>query len=114
MTNPLRNLKLKTRMTLVLGLMALLQTGFLGLFALNHLNESLEEQVAERALQVAKTIAVMPEIIAAVKASDTAFLQPLSLQLAEVTHARFVVIGDKHGLRLSHPTLRANRQTDER
>lgn len=104
MTNPLRNLKLKTRMTLVLGLMALLQTGFLGLFALNHLNESLEEQVAERALQVAKTIAVMPEIIAAVKASDSAFLQPLSLQLAEVTHARFVVIGDKHGLRLSHPT----------
>ncbi|WP_417526734.1 ATP-binding protein [Marinomonas shanghaiensis] len=104
MTNPLRNLKLKTRMTLVLGLMALLQTGFLGLFALNHLNESLEEQVAERALQVAKTIAVMPEIIAAVKASDTPFLQPLSLQLAETTHARFVVIGDKNGLRLSHPT----------
>ncbi|WP_409419654.1 ATP-binding protein [Marinomonas sp. RS-M-Aa-14] len=104
MTNPLRNLKLKTRMTLVLGLMALLQTGFLGVFALNHLNESLEEQVAERALQVAKTIAVMPEIIAAVKASDTSFLQPLSLHLADTTHARFVVIGDKNGLRLSHPT----------
>lgn len=103
MNNPLRNLKLKTRMTLVLGLMALLQTGFLGLFALNHLNESLEEQVSERALQVAKTIAAMPEIIAAVKVDNISFLQPLSLQLAQTTHARFVVIGDKSGIRLSHP-----------
>ena len=103
MNHPLRNFKLKTRMTLVLGLMALLQTGFLGFFALNHLDESLEEQVSERALQVSKTIAAMPEIVGAVQANNIPFLQPLSLKLAQTTNARFVVIGDKNGIRLSHP-----------
>lgn len=104
MTNYLRKLKLKTRMTFILGLMALLQTGTLGIFALNYLHESLEEEVAERALDVAKVIAAMPEIISAVEAKNSLFLQPLSLHLAKITNARFVVIGDKNSVRLSHPT----------
>jgi len=105
MTNFLRLLKLKTRMTLMLGVMALLQTGTLGLFALNYLNESLEEQVAERALDVAKVIAAMPEIITAVEEKNSTYLQPLSLHLADTTNARFVVIGDSDSVRLSHPTF---------
>lgn len=104
MNNPMRNFKLKTRMTLILGLMALMQTGILGVFALNYLYKSLEEQVAERALNVAKTIAVMPEIVSAIEAQDSQYLQPLSLQLAKTTNARFVVIGDSKSIRLSHPT----------
>ncbi|RDL45069.1 sensor histidine kinase [Marinomonas piezotolerans] len=104
MAKGLRGLKLKTRMTLILGLIALLQTGFVGVFALNYLSESLEEQVAERALNVAKTIAAMPEIIEAVERGDTGYLQPVSLKLAETTNARFVVIGDRLGIRLAHPT----------
>lgn len=104
MTKGLRYLKLKTRMALVLGLIVLLQTGFLGVFALNYLNKSLEDQVAERALDIAKSIAVVPEIIAAIERRDTSYLQPLSLQIAKSTHARFVVIGDHLGIRLSHPT----------
>ncbi len=103
MTLSLRRLKLKTRMVLILGLMALLQTGFLGLFALQFLNHSLDEQMGQRALHVAKTIAAMPEIIRAVERRDTGFLQPLSLTLAEKTAARFVVVGDHIGIRLSHP-----------
>lgn len=104
MAKGLRGLKLKTRMTLILGMIALLQTGFVGVFALNYLSESLEEQVAERALNVAKTIAAMPEIINAVEQGNTEYLQPLSLKLADTTHARFVVIGDRLGIRLAHPT----------
>ncbi|MEH6470051.1 MAG: sensor histidine kinase [Halopseudomonas sp.] len=101
----LRRLKLKPRMVLILGLMALLQTGLVGLFALKFLGHSLNEQMAQRALHVAKTIAAMPEIIAAVERRDSVFLQPLSLALADKTQARFVVIGDKLGVRLAHPTV---------
>ncbi len=99
----IRRLRLKTRMVLILGLMALLQTGVLGLFALHHLSSSLQEQMGERALHVAKTIAAIPQIIDAVAAGDSATLQPIARSLAERTQARFVVIGDASGRRLAHP-----------
>ena len=96
---PFRKLKLKSRMMFILGLMALLQTSMLGLFALQYLNQSLNDEIGVRALHVAKTIAAMPEVANAVKRSDTNYLQPLSLTLAQEIHARFVVIGDAAGLR---------------
>ncbi len=99
----LRSLKLKNRMILVLGLMALIQTGLIGLFAVQYLHQSLEEQIGQRALHVAKTIAVMPQLINAVEQKDIVFLQPISMLLAEKTQARFVVIGDREGRRLAHP-----------
>lgn len=99
----LRALKLKTRMVLILGLMALLQTGFIGLFALHFLSQSLDEQISQRALHVAKAVAAMPEVVTAVEAHDSTKLQPISLMLAEKIGARFVVIGDRNGIRLAHP-----------
>ncbi len=99
----LRRLKLKSRMILVLGVMALLQTGLIGLFAVQYLHFSLEEQIGQRALHVAKTIAALPAIASAVAQRDSVYLQPISLLLAEKTQARFVVIGDKQGVRLTHP-----------
>ena len=99
----LNRLKLKSRMMLVLGLIALVQTGFIGAFAVHYLQTSLEEQIGQRALDVARTVAAMPEIVDAVKRRDSATLQPLSLYLADRSQARFIVIGDHHGIRLAHP-----------
>ncbi|RDE18778.1 sensor histidine kinase [Motiliproteus coralliicola] len=99
----LRALKLKTRMVLILGLIALLQTGSIGLFALYYLNQSLDEQIGERALHVAKGIAAMPQMIESVGQGDSENLQPLSKLLAERTQASFVVFGDLRGHRLTHP-----------
>jgi len=99
----LRRLKLKSRMILILGLMALVQTGFIGFFALHYLHQSLDEQIGQRALDVAKTIAATPQVIDAVERRDSDYLQPVSLKLAEETQARFVVIGDRDGIRLAHP-----------
>ncbi|MDD1793109.1 sensor histidine kinase [Enterovibrio makurazakiensis] len=100
----LRSLKLKTRMMLILGLMALLQTGLIGLFALGYLSHSLDEQIGQRALHVAKTIAAIPEVVDAVDNRDSEFLQTLTLELADINDARFVVIGDRNGIRLAHPS----------
>ena len=100
----LRALKLKTRMVLILGLMALMQTGFIGLFALHYLSHSLDEQIGLRAIHVAKTIAAMPNIVDFVTRRDTDNLASLAVNLAEKTEARFIVIGDHEGVRLAHPT----------
>ncbi|WP_188009145.1 ATP-binding protein [Grimontia hollisae] len=99
----LRALKLKTRMAFILGIMALLQTGFIGVFTLFYLSHSLDEQISQRALNVAKTIAAMPAVVEAAQSRDSEFLQPLALDLAEVNDARFVVIGDRNGIRIAHP-----------
>lgn len=99
----LRSLKLNHRMVLVLGLMALLQTGSIGLFALHYLNQSLDEQLGLQAQRVAKSIAAVPEIITQVEKSNSDFLQPLSLILAREAKTQFVVFGDRDGMRLSHP-----------
>ena len=99
----LRHLPLKPRMVLILGLVALLQTSLLGMFALNYLSRAMDEQIALRALHVATTIATMPEIGRAVAAQDSETLQPISLALAEKAEARYVVIGDHIGIRLAHP-----------
>ncbi|WP_394210334.1 ATP-binding protein [Enterovibrio calviensis] len=100
----LRSLKLKTRMMLILGMMAILQTGFIGFFALVYLSQSLDEQIGLRALHVAKTIAAMPDVVEAVESRDSEWLQPISIDLASVNDARFVVIGDRNGIRLAHPS----------
>lgn len=99
----LNRLRLKSRMILVLGLMALVQTGFIGVFAIHYLQHSLDEQIGQRALHVAKTIAALPTVARAVELRDSAGLQPISLMLAERTQALFVVIGDRDGIRLAHP-----------
>ncbi|MGX9419097.1 ATP-binding protein [Vibrio sp. RC27] len=101
-----RRLKLKGRMILILGLMALIQTVVIGAFAINYLHKSLDEQIGQKALDVAKTIAAMPQIVGAIERRDSEYLQPISLNLAHETQARFVVIGDGDGIRLAHPNAK--------
>ncbi len=68
---PFRRLKLKSRMMLILGLMALLQTSMLGWFAMQYLSQSLDDEIGLKTLHVAKTIAAMPEVTTAVLADNS-------------------------------------------
>lgn len=96
-------MKLRSQMILIIGVMTLVQTGFIGIFAIHYLQQSLDEQIGQRALHVANTVASIPEVVNAIEQRDTEFLQPLSLRLAQNIEARFVVIGDKNSIRLAHP-----------
>lgn len=98
-----KKLKLKTRMILVLGLVSAIQTGLIGGFAGYYLSNALDDQIGQRALMVAKTIAAMPSIVHGIEQRDTASLQALSLRLARTNEALFIVIGDAQGIRLAHP-----------
>lgn len=98
-----KKLKLKTRMILVLGLVSAAQTGLIGGFAWQYLSRSLDDQIGQRALMVAKTIAAMPSIIQGIETRDTDRLQRLSAKLTRTNEALFIVIGDANNLRLAHP-----------
>ncbi len=94
---------LKNRMIAVLGIIGALQTGIIGLVAWSYLTNALSDQIGQRALKVAQTIAAMPSVVLAVENEDTTFLNELSYQLAKTNNARFIVIGNRHGIRLAHP-----------
>lgn len=99
----LSKLKLKTRMILALGLVGVLQTLLIGGFAGYYLSESLYDQIGQRALMVAKTVAAMPAVVAGVRDSDSPALMQLSRRVAATNEALFIVIGDHNAIRLAHP-----------
>ncbi|MGB0733684.1 MAG: PAS domain-containing protein [Pontibacterium sp.] len=100
-----QTLKLRTRMVIILGMMALAQTGVIGAFAIQYLTYALEEQVASQSLNLAHTLANTPHVIKAVRNKDSDFLQPYSLRIADAAGARFIVFGDNQAQRLSHPNV---------
>ncbi|MDX1755291.1 MAG: sensor histidine kinase [Marinobacter sp.] len=90
-------------MILALGLVGALQTLLIGGFAGYYLSESLFEQIGQRALMVAKTVAAMPAVIEGVRRSDSESLNRLSRRVAATNDALFIVIGDHNAIRLAHP-----------
>ncbi|MFT6978873.1 MAG: two-component system CitB family sensor kinase [Marinobacter psychrophilus] len=98
-----RRTKLKTRMILTLGLVSVLQTVFIGVFAGYYLSESLYNEIGQRALMVAKTIAASPAVIRGIQQRNLDDLNTLTHTLAQTNEALFIVIGDHDAIRLAHP-----------
>ena len=96
-------LTLQTRLLLALCVTALFQALLLGGYALHHLAESLEEQIGQRALQMAKTVASQPEVRIGVQQRNSRNLQTIAERIRLNSDARFIVIGTLDGTRLSHP-----------
>ncbi|MGF9917628.1 sensor histidine kinase [Paenibacillus ehimensis] len=64
----------------------------------------MEDQIGTRALKVAETVAAIPEIREAFKLADpSSVIQPLAEQIREKTGALYLVIGNREGIRYSHP-----------
>ncbi|WP_188745527.1 ATP-binding protein [Marinobacterium zhoushanense] len=100
---PRIRLRISTRLMIVLCLLVLLQSALLGGFALRHLADSLEDQMAQRALQLASMIAQTPSIREAVAANDSEATQRVASELRDATDASFISIGNAQGIRLAHP-----------
>lgn len=66
--------------------------------------EIISQQIGERALAVAKTVASMPQIINAFELTDPSLvIQPLAERVRRETGARYVVVGNTQSIRYSHP-----------
>lgn len=98
-----RKIKLKTRMILALGLVSALQTALIGAFAGYYLSDSLYDEIGQRALMVAKTVAGVPAVIEGVRQRDIDDLNQLAARLTRTNDALFIVIGDHEAIRLAHP-----------
>ena len=88
-------------LVLLLGLLLiLLLTGFFSYME----SKQIEGNKGRMALGISKTVSFMPTIIDAFETSDPArTIQPLAEKIRKETGAEFVVIGNKEGIRYSHP-----------
>jgi two-component system, CitB family, sensor kinase len=101
-----RHLPFSRRILLLQATVLVLVVG-LGFLLLSLLLRQLERQrFQERALSVARAIAVQPGLADAVVARDAPEVQRRALAAQKASHALFVVITDDHGIRLAHPNQR--------
>ena len=72
---------------------------------LNHRKaEIISDQMGQRALAVAQSVAAIPELIDAFSHADpAATIQPIAERIRRDTGARYVVVGNRDGIRYSHP-----------
>ncbi len=79
----------------------------LGWLAVSDLASNItEEQVGQRALQTAETVALIPKIRTALEDRDlNGEIQELAETIRNVTGASFIVVADSDGRRYSHPNI---------
>lgn len=78
----------------------------IGLIFTHLYSTSVEEQMGERALNVAQSVAKMPAIIDAIQSENPSeTIQPIVEDLRAQTGAEFIVVGDKDGIRVAHPIV---------
>lgn len=93
---------IQPRIMLALFLLGLIQIGITGLTGMFYIKNQLENQLANKNLEQARSLALMPGVREAIAAKDSEALQSIVDQLHHVLGASFVAIGDADGIRLAH------------
>lgn len=97
-------LSIRTQLLLLVGALLALVLGMQGVYLNLSKADLLSDQIGMRALSVAKTVAVIPELIAAFDQEDpAAIIQPIAEKIRIQTGATYVVVGNREEIRYSHP-----------
>ncbi len=103
-TRPKIPVNLQTRMILLVCLLVLSLTLVAGGMYTTMIGDVLEEQIGKRALQVSKTVALIPTVREQIlKPHPDGTLQQLAEKIRLETGAEFIVIGNRDSIRFSHP-----------
>ncbi|MBM6617075.1 ATP-binding protein [Bacillus suaedaesalsae] len=99
-----RSLKLQHRITIFISGLTLFIVLLTSILFYYILASTIEQQLGKRALHVAETIAKMPEITEAFDDKEPwKIIQPIAERIRIETNAEYIVIGNKEGIRYSHP-----------
>ncbi|HEY3365514.1 MAG TPA: sensor histidine kinase [Symbiobacteriaceae bacterium] len=97
-------MRLQPRIILATMALVTLIVGLTGGLFLWILRQTLLSQIGEGALDVAQAVARMPQIRLAMDDPDpSVVIQPLAESVREATGATFIVVGNRLGVRYSHP-----------
>ena len=95
--------RLQVKLSLLVTILLIVLVSLIGALFSDFSERTLREQLGRKALDIAQSVAMNPLIIEGIKKRDVASVQSFAEQLRDVTRAEYVVVGDREGIRLSHP-----------
>ncbi|MGE6718769.1 ATP-binding protein [Peribacillus frigoritolerans] len=97
-------MRLHTKLMLGICTLIILMGGIFEVIFINILENNLKQETGEKALSVAQTISLLPEIKQAFRTDHpSVMIQPIAERIRRQIDAEFIVIGDENETRLSHP-----------
>ncbi|WP_096201717.1 ATP-binding protein [Bacillus sp. FJAT-45350] len=101
---PSYRVTLLTKMIVLICSLIVLMLIFLGIYSNTKYSETVSEQIGIRALNVAQAVSEIPEVIEAFYTENpTDQIQPIVEAIRLKTGSEFIVIGNREGVRYSHP-----------
>lgn len=94
---------LQVKLSLLVTSLLVVLVSLIGALFSDFSENLLREQVGRKALEVAQAVAINPDIRQGLLAGDAEQVQHVAEGLRQATGAEFVVVGDRQGIRLSHP-----------
>jgi two-component system, CitB family, sensor kinase len=94
---------LQLKLSLLVTSLLILLVSLISLLFADISRSSLKEQIGQRALEVAATAALDPDIREGVVTRNSARVQARAEAIRKATGAAYVVVGDRRGVRLAHP-----------
>lgn len=98
-------MKLRTKMVLLILSLLIFVAVVGSSFSLTLISNILENQIGQRVLKIAQTVALIPEIRQDLENGnlEESRIQDIAEKIRKEIGAQFVVVGDKEGKRYSHP-----------
>ncbi|WP_252504917.1 sensor histidine kinase [Sporosarcina sp. Marseille-Q4943] len=94
----------RMKMILLIGALIIAIISVIGLYIDHFISVTLKEEVGNRALSVAESVANIPELAEAFGHEDPAsIINPLVAPIQKATKAEFIVIGNTEEIRYAHP-----------
>lgn len=81
----------------------LIQATISGSFTLHYIKLVLEDRIGDQALQLSRVVSELPQIRQGLAGRDADRVQYFAELIRQQTNARFIVVGDREGIRYSHP-----------
>ncbi|WP_246939158.1 ATP-binding protein [Bacillus pinisoli] len=99
-----KKLKLQQRIMVFIVFLTLIIVMQTSILFYQTLSNTIETQLGDRALHIAETVADMPEIKQAFEHERPwEIIQPIAERIRIETEAEYIVVGNKEGIRYSHP-----------
>lgn len=96
-------LNLQTRLMLAFAAVVLIQAAITGAITMRYIQLELEQRIGEQALQLSNIVSSLPQVRQGLAERRVDMIQPIAEQIRKNTDARFIVVGDREGIRFSHP-----------
>ncbi|KZE37534.1 histidine kinase [Bhargavaea cecembensis] len=99
-----RRFSLRGKMILLISLLIAAVSLLFASLLYDLISDTIEDQVGKRALSIAHSVAEIPELQDAFALEDPgAVIQDIVTPILEKTEAEFIVVGNREGIRYSHP-----------